>query len=259
MQLYPVIWMYLSALKSPADYFSRPFGLPGRWAFENFKLAWEGEARSGSIILKNYMINSLIVCIPSLCILTLVSSIAAYSLAKFEFFGRDFLQSFFIALLAIPVHSVIISVYRLMMSLHLLNTYLALILVNVTFCIPFSVILLVSYFRSFPSEIIEAALIVGCTHLKVFSHIVVPISRGAISSVAIVNFIIIWNEFLFAFVLNPRTKTLTVGVLGYKGAYTTNWTLMLAGLSIATIPSILFYFIFQKNIIKGMTIGAIKG
>jgi len=256
LQLYPIIWMLLSSLKTEPDFMINPFGLPSKLTFENYLGAWSG--LYGVIGVAEYMKNSLIVVIPSIIILTFVSTIAAYAIAKFDFFGRKVLLSFFIALLAIPVHSVIISVYRLMVNFHLLNSYLGLILLYIAFNIPFSVIILQAYFRSFKQELIDASKIDGCSDFSSFFRIVFPISRGAIASVTIVNFIVIWNEFLFAFVINPSLKTLTVGILGYKTEYLVHWTLMFAGLTITAIPAILFYFVFQRNIIKGMTLGAVK-
>jgi raffinose/stachyose/melibiose transport system permease protein len=259
-QLFPIVWMFVSSLKTEEDFVNRPFSLPGEVnVVQNYTYTWTGGPTKG-VVLSEYTLNSVVVAIPSLLIMTLVSTLAAYALARLPFRGRKIVLSFFIALIAVPVHAVIISVYRLMVDLHLTNTYQGLILVYVAFGIPFSVTILQAYFRSFQQEMIDAARIDGCSDLGAFWRVVFPVSLGAISTVIIVNFIVIWNEFLFAFVLNSTNhKTLTVGLMGYRGQYWSDQVYMITSLCIATIPALLFYFMFQRNIIKGATLGAVKG
>ena len=117
-----------------------------------------------------------------------------------------------------------------------------------------------AYFKTFPVALEESARIEGCSEFGIFFRIVFPISKGAVSSISIVNFVGLWSELLFAFILMNREmmKTITVGVLSFRGEYNVQWAFMFAGLSIASIPPILFFIIFQRQITKGLTAGALK-
>jgi multiple sugar transport system permease protein len=158
------------------------------------------------------------------------------------------------------VHAVIISVYRLMVSLHLTNTYYGLISVYVAFGIPFSVVILQAYFRSFQQEMIDAARIDGCSDLGAFWRVVFPVSLGAISTVIIVNFIVVWNEFLFALVFTMESaKTLPVITSEFIGVFEISWSQLAAAAVTTSIPILVFILIFQKRLISGLTQGAIKG
>jgi ABC-type glycerol-3-phosphate transport system permease component len=132
--------------------------------------------------------------------------------------------------------------------------------VYTAFWLPFTILMMYAYFKTFPYELEEAARIEGCPELGIFFRIVLPISRGAVSSISIVNFVGLWSELLFAFILMNREmmKTITVGVLSFRGEYYVQWAYMFAGLSIASIPAILFFLIFQRQITRGMTAGALK-
>jgi len=162
---------------------------------------------------------------------------------------------------AIPVHAIILPLYYFFQSMGLINNYLGLIIAYVTLNIPFSVILLSSYFREFPDELLEAARIDGCNEARMFFNIVFPISKGAISTVLIVALINTWNELLLSMVVmsDMSLKTIPAGLIIYQGQYRSEWGYLFAAMLSASIPIIILYFIFQRNIIKGMTLGAVKG
>ena len=162
--------------------------------------------------------------------------------------------------LAIPIHATLIPVFHFLGSLGLRNNYFGLICVYTAFWLPFTITIMVAYFESFPRELEEAGRIDGCTDLGAFWHIVLPVSRGALASIAIINVVGIWSELLFAYVLmnKPEVRTLPVGIVSFRGQYEVAWNMIFAGLSIATIPTLLFFLVFQRQITKGMTMGAIK-
>jgi raffinose/stachyose/melibiose transport system permease protein len=263
IQLYPIFWMFMTGFKTEKEFTLDPLSFPGQVYLDNWVFAWQGGIAGAIGDKSQYTIpvffrNSSIVTIPSLAALVLITSLAAYAIARYRFIGRRIAFGFFIAMLAVPMNSVIISVFILYAKLKLLNNFLGIIFIHIAFNISFAVILLVAYFKTFPQELIDAATIDGCGDFRVFSRIVMPISKGTISAVAIVDFIIIWNELLFASVLNPKLPTLTVGALRWEGQHRTLWTPMIASLALAAIPTIVFYLVFHRNIIKGITTGAIK-
>jgi raffinose/stachyose/melibiose transport system permease protein len=263
IQIYPIFWMFMTGFKTENEFELNPLSFPGKLFVQNWVYAWQGGI-AGSISEKSqytipvFFMNSAIVTAPSLVVIVIVTTLAAYAIARYRFLGKRLAFAFFIAMLAVPMNSVVISVFIFYAKLHLLNNYLGLIFIHVAFNISFAVVILVAYFRSFPQELVDAATIDGCSDVGVLARIVAPIAKGTISSVAIVDFIIIWNELLFANVLNPKLPTLTVGALRWEGQHRTYWTAMIAALALSTIPTIFFYLVFHRNIIKGITTGSIK-
>ncbi|NPV53722.1 MAG: carbohydrate ABC transporter permease [Firmicutes bacterium] len=192
--------------------------------------------------------------------MTITGAMASYGLVRYSFPGRSLLERLTIFALAIPIHATLIPVFNFLGDMHLRNNYLGLILVYTAFWLPFTVLLLYSYFVSFPRELEEAAKIDGLSDWGVFWKIVLPISKGALSSVSIVNFVGIWSELLFGFLIMNREqmKTITVGVLSFRGQYEVEWGIMFATMAIAVLPTLLFFIIFQKRITKGMLLGIYK-
>src|SRR5699024_6014756 len=166
-----------------------PFGAPSEWVFVNYVEAWV-TANIGS-----YFINSLIVGIAALVICILVGSLASYFLSRFEFKGRNLLYGFFIIGLLVPIHATLVPMFILMQKLGFLNTHLALIFPYVAFNLPITIFLLTSFMRSFPNEIEESAIMDGCGAFRIFWSIILPMSRPAIATAVILNFINNWNEF----------------------------------------------------------------
>lgn len=257
-QIYPLIWLFYSSLKPSVDISQKIFNLPTSLYFENYNFSAFNER---GITLGLYFKNSVIVTFVTLIILVLVSMLAAYSIAKIRFPGKNALLIILIGMLGIPIHALIVPLYYFIAKMGLLNNYFGLILPYVAFNAPFSIILLQTYFRQFPDELIEAAKIDGCNNISAFFRVVMPVSLGAISSVLIINFISIWNEFLFSLVImkNNSAKTINVGLMAFRGQYQTEWGPLLAALVVVVIPTIIFYFIFHRNILKGIASGAIKG
>ena len=166
-----------------------------------------------------------------------------------------------VALIAVPMHALVIPLYRELRFFGLINQSIGLVFLNVTAFLPFSILVLQAYFVTFPKDLEDAALIDGCTRLGTFWYVALPIAKGAISAVAIVNFIGMWNEVLLALIVlwEGDKRTIAVGLLGYMALYgETRWGLIFAGLTLVTVPLIAFYLIFQKNILKGATLGSYR-
>lgn len=256
-QLFPIIWLFYSSFKPSIEIKTKIFNFPNTFYFKNYDFSLFSDR---GITLGIYFKNSVIVTVIALIILTVVSVLAGYAMGKVKFPGKNIIILILIGIIGIPLYSLIIPLYYFIAKIGLLNNYFGLILPYVAFNIPFSVVMLQAYFREFPNELIEAARIDGCNVMTAFLKVVMPLSLGAISSVLIINFISIWNEFLFALVImrNNDVKTLPVGMIAFKGQYVTDWGPMLSALVVAILPTLVFYLIFHRNIIKGISSGAIK-
>lgn len=258
VQLYPLIWMVLSALKSEGEITLHPLSLPTSLHFENFVDAWTGGG--AKIPIGHYFVNSVIVTTGSLVLLLTTAALAGYGLARYRLVGNRAYFGLLVLLTTIPSHALIIPVFFLLGTLDLRNNYLGLILAYVALGLPFSVVLLRSFFQSFPGDLIDAALLDGCSQMSAFWRVVLPMSRGSIAAVGINNVVWIWNELLFALMIMNRVdmKTLPLGVIAFRGQYAVDWRLTYSALTIASLPPLLLFFIFQRQIIKGFTTGALK-
>lgn len=258
IELFPIVFMFFNSVKSNAEIMGNPFGLPAVPQLTNFTEAWQGG--NLGVPIGRYFLNSLFVTSGTLMLLMFTGSLAGYALARYQFPGCNLAQRSLIWALAIPVHTTLIPVFHFLGWLGLRNNYFGLIGVYTAFWLPFTIIVMRAYFVSFPRELEEAARIDGCTDFGAFWRVVLPVSRGALASISIINVVGIWSELLFAYVLmnKPEVRTLPVGILSFRGEYQVAWNLIFAGLSIATIPTLLFFLFFQRQITKGMTMGAIR-
>lgn len=260
IQLYPVIIMFANGLKTDAQLAQNPWGFLNKFRFENWVETWNGSQIGTEASLGGYFLNSSII---SLSTITLISIIAVYSSFAFAFYkfpGKRFVYGIIIAALAVPVQSLLIPIYNMLGQVGLRNNYIGIIGVYTTFWLPFTVIILTANLKSIPIEIIEAARIDGCSEFRLIWRIIIPLAKGAIASLAIINIIGIWSELLYAFILMNQSgsRTLTVGILAFKGEFVVLWSHLFAGLSIASLPILVFYLVFQRQISKAMTLGAIK-
>jgi ABC-type glycerol-3-phosphate transport system permease component len=255
--MYPVFWLIMSSFKPSNLVRARIFDLPKTLYLGNYDFARFDEM---GITLLVYLRNSAFVTAVSLSVLMVVSSLAAYGIAKLKVPGKNTLVVVLLGLIGIPVHALMIPIFYFFAGLGLVNNFSGLILPYISFHIPFAVVVLQTYFRQFPNELIDAARIDGCTAMQTFLEVVVPISLGAISSVLVVSFLGIWNEFMFSLVMmrDNAVKTLPVGLMGFKGRYVVEWGPMMAALVIAIIPSLGIYAVFNRNLLKGISAGAIK-
>jgi len=258
IQLYPLFWMLTSALKPEGEITLAPLALPSSLHLENFLDAWLGGASKAPI--GRYFLNSLIVTAAAVPILLFLAAMAGYGLARFRSVGSTLYLGVLLVLIAIPAHAFLLPLYFLVADLGLTNNYAGLVLVYVALGLPFSALLLRSFFRSFPNEVLEAALVDGCTQFGAFWRVVLPVARGALVAVAINNILWIWNELLFALVLMSRSemKTLPLGIATFRAEYTVDWRLTYAALVIASVPPLVMFLLLQRHITKGMTLGAVK-
>jgi ABC-type glycerol-3-phosphate transport system permease component len=252
--LYPVYYMTVTAFKTRQGWLHDQFGLPIPFTFQNMIDA----INRGNIPL--WFGNSLIVTIASLVVSTIVSALAAYALSRFHFVGRSFFYNSMIGLMVIPPAVLILPLFVLMVNIGLINTLPSVIIIYSGLLIPFSVYLLVSFFRSLPPELFDAAAIDGCSNLDIFLRITMPLSTPALVTLIVVNALFVWNELFVAlvFLQDESVKTLMPGLTLFKGHFTNNEPLIMAGSLIATIPMVLLYLFGQRLFVEGLVAGAVK-
>jgi len=252
--LYPLAWMIYSSFKSNTDIFADVFALPRSLYFKNYLTVFT----TGGMDI--YFKNSLLVTSVSVAGLLLFSSLGAYAFATFEFRGKTALYLFILIGLMVPPQALIISGFKWMAILKLLSTYWALIFTYFGWG-SFGVMVLRNFFQSVPGEIKDAARIDGAGHFQMFARIMLPLARPSLATIAIFYFMWIWNEFIYPLVYmqSQEKYTIPLGVLFFNGKYTIDWGLQMAALTVATIPPLIVYYLFQKQFIRGILAGALKG
>ncbi|MEK4248901.1 carbohydrate ABC transporter permease [Paenibacillus sp. FSL W7-1287] len=255
LTIYPLFWLILSSFKSNAQFFSEPFALPNQWMFDNFITAWT-TSKMGVAFR-----NSTLVSIITLLFTLLLSGLTSYVLARFNFKLKGLTMLFFVVGMLIPIHSTLVPLFILMKQLSILNSYWALILPYTAFALPTAIFILTAYLSTIPKEIEEAAYIDGTSLWGVFFRIMLPISLPALSTVSILTFLHSWNDFSFAlvFISKSTLKTLPLAVSNFADGFQTDYSLTLAAMTLSVIPTIIVFLLFQEQVMKGMTAGAVKG
>ena len=254
LAIYPVYYMVVTAFKTRNNWLHDQFGLPSPFTLQNISDALS----KGNIPV--WFGNSVTVTLLSLVVSTFVSALAAYAIARFRFAGRAFFFNTMIALMVIPPAVLILPLFILMVDIQLINTLTSVIIIYSGLLIPFSIYLLVSFFRSLPPELFDAAAIDGCSNLNIFWQITLPLSTPALVTLVVVNALFVWNELLIAlvFLQSEEVRTLMPGLTLFKGHFTINEPLIMAGTLLATIPMILLYFFGQRLFVEGLVAGAVK-
>ena len=251
--LYPIFFAVNNAFKTRDEYLHDRFGLVHQPTFDNFVQAW---TRSH---LDEYFLNSVIATIGAVILLMVVSSMAGFALAALRFPYRRFLFVVILSSLMIPVQVVLVPYMRTMLALDLVNTHVGLILSYTAFFLPFSVYMMTAFYSGLPRELIEAARIDGAKLLQIWWHIMVPLGMPALVTLGILNTLNCWNDILIALLTMQRNRTLMVGISALKGQYSDQIPLFTAGIVIAAAPIIVLYVIFQRRIVSGIAVGAVKG
>lgn len=252
--IYPVIFMMLSSFKDKIDYMKNMFGLPSVWRLNNYKAIFN------SFDIRQMMFNSFYVTIAGVIVSLAVTSMAAFSLTKLKYEGRNGIFSLFMFVLMVPGQALMMPIYVIMSKMGLVNTRLSVILVYVATSIAFSTYLLCQNCRDIPDEIIEAARIDGASYPRVFAGMILPMLRPTLATLAILNFLSYWNEIVYSRLLLQKTElqTMTLGLLTLNGKYGTNMPLLMSGLIINLIPALMIFLIFNKYLSKGIAMGSGK-
>ncbi|MCI7169311.1 carbohydrate ABC transporter permease [bacterium] len=256
IQIYPVIWLFIASVKPTVELASEPFAFPKTVTFENFV----NVLSDGKIGM--YMWNSLKVTGLSLILIVVLSSTAGYALSKFRIRGKKQIYSFFTFGIMVPVQITLIPLFIFYSNVGILNTSMSLVLPQVGFALPLSVMMFVSFYEFVPNELIEAAIVDGCSPFRTFIQIVFPLARNTVITIASMYSILIWNDFIFAntFISETNAKTVAMGLKDYVGAFgNVDWGSTFAAIAISILPPLIIYFSLNKWVTAGMTMGATKG
>jgi len=251
----PLYIMIINSFKDKRSIYINTFGLPETWNFSNYT----DVITSGNFM--NYFKNSFLVVIISLIILLVIGSMAAYALAKWRGKMSGFIYFFLIAGMMMPIKIASIRLISIVRTLGLMNSIWALIPIYVAMGIPIAVFVITEFIRQIPKELTEAAHIDGCGRAATLVKIIVPMIKPALASVAIYNLVPFWNDLWFPLIMisDERSKTLLLGVSRLFGQYQTDWSKVLAVLTLSSLPVLMLYLFMSKQFISGLTSGAVKG
>ena len=251
----PVLWVYMTAFRSDSEIVADPLGLPQEWRVENFSEAW----KVGKF--DRYFLNSVIIAVPVVLGVVGLSSMAGYALARFKFRGNRAIFMMFLVGLMVPFQAVMIPLYYDLRDWHILSTYWAVILPSIGLGLPFGIFLMRAFFFGIPVELGDSARVDGCNELQVFWKVMLPLTIPAASALGIFQFMWTWNSFLMPMLYLQREelRTLPLGVMLFSGRYSTQYGLLFAGVTIATLPVVIAYVVLQRRVTAGLTAGAIKG
>ncbi len=251
----PIVYAFLGGFRTTGAIRKDPVALPDPWMVSNYTDILESD------LFWNSLKNSLIVSIFTVVIVVLVSALAAYALARFRFPGRETMFTIFALGLLFPAAAAILPLYVLLRSVGLLNSPMGVALPQAAFGIPLTIIILRPFFRAIPVELEDAASIDGCSRFGFFWRILLPLSRPALATVGILALVGSWNAFLLPLLILGGNDqwTLPLGVMNFTQQYSQDLALVLAFTSLSMVPALLFYVIAERQLIGGLTSGAIKG
>jgi N-acetylglucosamine transport system permease protein len=254
--LVPFVWTVVSSFKTTREIFASPFSLPQEWQFQNYVNAWN-TAGIGS-----YFLNSVIVVACSLVLTMVMGSMTAYVLARFEFRGRTAIRYLVVAGLTFPVFLAVVPLFFILQQVGVLNTLPGLILAYATYAYPFTVFFLVSFFEELPNEVAEAASIDGASEWRTFFQVMLPMAGPGMASVAILNFVGLWNQYLLPVVLNSNRQNyvLTQGMAAFASSagYDVDFGALFAGAVTTIVPVLVVYLVFQRRLQGSVSAGSLK-
>lgn len=253
--LIPLVTTALGGFKTLGDLRVDPFGLPAHWEWRNY---WD--ILSGPRYWRQ-MGNSLVIASLTVLLTLSLASMSAFVFVHVRFFGATFLFNYLLLGLMFPAATAILPLFIKIRDLGLLDTYWGVVLPQVAFGLATSVLLFRNYFRQLPDELFDAALIDGCGYFGFFRHIVLPLARPILATVAVITFVHSWNGYLLPLVVLNR-ETLypwPLGIMAYQGEFSTDWHLVLAFITLTILPVVVMFFAAQRHIVAGLTSGSVKG
>ncbi|MGK9234586.1 carbohydrate ABC transporter permease [Inquilinus limosus] len=255
--LFPIVLVLFNAFKSRKAIFSQPLAPP---LSDTFSLIGFDTVLTRSDF-GLYFGNSLTVTLATLFLVVFLGAMAAWALSEYSFKGNAVLALYLAVGIMIPIRLGTVSILRLVVSLDLINTLAALILVYTAMGLPLSIFILSEFMRQIPKELKDSARCDGVGEYRIFFRIILPLVRPALATVAVFTMVPIWNDLWFPLILAPgdSTRTITLGVQQFVGQYVTDWNAVLASLTLAIIPVLVLYAFFSRQLIAGLTQGAVKG
>lgn len=256
IQVYPIFYVVTSSMKTTDDFRTlASYALPSSFNLDNYIKVFTTSS------MLTYFKNTIIITVGVLLPLLLISFMAGFALSKIKFRGNKFILEFLMLGLMLPFQVALIPLFTIFNNLGMLNTYPAVILPQIAFSLSYSIQLFYSFSKFLPDEIIEAAIIDGCSPLRTFIRIVIPMSTNSLLTVATMQGVFTWNDFINAYTFTKSTsmKTVTLGLndfVGFMG--TTDWGATFAAITVTVLPTFIFYFITSKSMLSGLTAGAVK-
>lgn len=253
--LVPLLATLFGGFKSLGELRVNPFGLPRHWEWQNYADILFS-ARYWQLLR-----NSLIISTLTVALTLIVASMAAFTFAHIRFFGSSMLLSYLTLGLLFPAATAVLPLFIKVRDLGLLDTYFGVALPQAAFGLAMSVLLLRRFFKDIPYELLEAALVDGCSYIKFFRYVTLPLSRPILATVGTITFVNSWNAYLLPLVM-LNTDALypwPLGIMVYQGEYSSEWHLILAFITLTILPTIIIFLLAQKHIVAGLTAGAVKG
>lgn len=252
----PLLWALMSSFKKSAEILESPWSLPESLHWANWAEAWS------TAHIGQYTLNSAIIVTFTVTGTMLFGSMAAYVLARYKFPGNRLIYFLFIGGMTFPVFMALVPLFFVLQNMGILNTRLGLILVYIAYSMPFTVFFMTAFFRTLPSSIAEAAEIDGASQTRTFFQVMLPMAKPGLISIGIFNFLGQWNQYVLPFVLNTDEDKWVlpqgIAALAARQGYDGDWGALFAGLTLATLPILTFYILFQRQVQAGMTAGALK-
>ncbi|TFG61815.1 MAG: carbohydrate ABC transporter permease [Spirochaetales bacterium] len=255
--IFSLLWIIITSIKSNRELYAGVWTIPQKIHIENYVKAWN------VVNLKSYFLNSILITFSSIIVLTFICTPAAYVLSRFKFRFSKALNTLFIAGMGIPYQLLLIPLYKIMVGIKLTDSLFGLGLVYVSLSIPFTTYLLSGFLRSLPSELEDSAMVDGCGEISTFWRIIFPLSQPSIITAAILNFIFLWNEYMLdlIFITRETKRTISLGLYSIQSAmmFTADWVGLFAAVVIVMLPTVLIYILLSEKVMKGITLGAVKG
>jgi len=252
---FPIVWIFLTSIKTTGDIYAwPPVYISNNPTLQNYKVVLL-ESNLGRFILNSIFVSSL-----STLSVVFFGAFASYGIARVNFKGSNIVLVFFLSMSMFPQLAIVPSLFLWFRRLGLINNYLGLVIAYTGLFLPIAVWIMSTYFRTIPRDIEESAKIDGCTGIRILWHIIVPLSIPGLVTAGLIVFIFTWNEFFIVLVLISKNllRTATVGIALYPGEYAFPWELITTATFLAILPLLFLTFIFQKQMISGLTAGAIK-
>lgn len=253
--LIPILTAFLGAFKTTAELSTTPFSLPTVWHWENFV-----SVLSQGVFWQSIE-NSLIITISTVVSLLIVACPAAFVFARMPFRGREVIFNILLIGLLLPFAMAILPLYITLRNLQLLNTLWAVILPQVAFALPTTILILRNFFRAIPGELEDATYIDGGTHIDFFWRILLPLARPSLAVIVMLNVVASWNNFFLPLIVlnSSNLWTVPLGIMQFQGEHATEWASVMAYVSLMMIPALIFYLFAERHLIAGLTAGAVKG
>lgn len=252
--VYPLVWLFLASFKTNAELYTNTWGLPEQWSMTNYVNA----VVKGGVF--RYFGNSVIIAVSVVLVTVILATMASYAIARMHWKLANLTHSIFLLGMMIPIYALVIPLFSIFKGMGLLDTHLAVIIPQIAVGFPLAIFIICGFMRSIPTELEEAAIIDGCTVFQCFFKIILPIAKSSVVTVAVVQFINVWNDLLLPriFLTDSSKMTLPVGLTNFQAMYSTDYVGMIAAVIITIIPSIVVYILLHKQIMEGMVAGAVK-